>query len=182
LARAREGDARARDEIARRYEAVLMARVRKRLGSALRDFTESTDCLQDLFVEIFRGLESKSFANEAAFLSWATRVLENRLRDTARRRSYRAMEQLASTILGRDGGAPSAESPSARVAQVEEVGRLRDALDELPEDYRAVIRLRDLEQREYLEIAEELGRSIEATRRLHARAMARLASILARPR
>ena len=171
----------ARSELVAKYEGVLLARVRRRLGVGIRDFTESTDCLQDVFVEIFRGLEGRSFPTEREFLAWATRILENRIRDAARRRRHRAMEALASTVIGKQLGAPSVDGPRTHAAGAEDVERLLKALDRLPDDYRLVIQLRDLDELAYPDVAEQLGRTLEATRRLHARAMARLSSLLVRP-
>lgn len=179
LERAARGDSEARAALVCRYETVLLQRVRRRLGTALRDFTESTDCLQDVFVEILRLLDRRRFESESEFLGWATIVLENRLRDTARRRRHRKMEAFASTLLEGARGARSDRGPYTQAAGEEQVERLRLALDELPSDYRTVIELRDLEHHPYADIAEELGRTIDATRRLHARAIAKLSSRLA---
>jgi RNA polymerase sigma-70 factor (ECF subfamily) len=65
-------------------------------------------------------------------------------------------------------------SPSHKAVCLEQTARLLAAIDRLPPDYQAVIRLRNFEELSYAEIAEQMGRSPEAVRVLWTRALQRL--------
>ena len=62
-------------------------------------------------------------------------------------------------------------SPSQEAIASEVIDLAEDALETLPEDYREVLRLVREEKLSMQEVAEEMGRSYEATRKLHQRAM-----------
>ena len=64
------------------------------------------------------------------------------------------------------------------MARSEAVTRLGDAIANLPEDYRRVIELRHLEERETSEVAQILERSENAVRILYCRALKELRRVL----
>lgn len=82
----------------------------------------------------------------------------------------------------RDDAAPAADqtSPSVQVLAAEESAEVRAAVDELPEDWRTVLRLLHREGLTVAEAAERMGRSPAAVGKLHARAIGRLAARLGR--
>jgi RNA polymerase sigma-70 factor (ECF subfamily) len=179
LSRAARGDPEARRLVVERFQDRLLKRIRRQLGPALRDFTESADCLQDVFLEIFKERSHPPFQTEEDFLRWASRLLENRIRDLARRRKLRVFEALASSlVLRRSPDGSSQATPSSVAARNEDVERLRDALRALPPEYRLVIELRDLDLLDYKTIVSRMDRSADAVQMLHARALARLSSLL----
>ena len=65
-------------------------------------------------------------------------------------------------------------SPSEHAAQQEQEVRLADVLARLPEDYREVIVLRNLEGLSHDEVAQRMRRGVGAVRMLWLRALARL--------
>jgi RNA polymerase sigma-70 factor (ECF subfamily) len=65
-------------------------------------------------------------------------------------------------------------SPSQQAVRREQAVLLADTLDQLPPDYREVLVLRHLRELSFAEVAARLGRSVEATKKLWARALARL--------
>lgn len=67
---------------------------------------------------------------------------------------------------------------SSILTQNQERQRIRSALVCLPLEQRQVIELRYLEDRSHLEVAVELGKTVEATRALHYRAIKTLRQIL----
>ena len=69
-------------------------------------------------------------------------------------------------------------SPSHRTRRREQAALLAEALRRLPEDYCEVLILRHLEERNFPEVAERLGRSVEAVKKLWARAVPRLRELL----
>jgi RNA polymerase sigma-70 factor, ECF subfamily len=71
-----------------------------------------------------------------------------------------------------------AENPAQIVAGQIEAEHVRAALRRLPAEQRLVVALRFLEQRSHEEVAEVLGKTIEATRALQHRALAALRLML----
>jgi RNA polymerase sigma-70 factor (ECF subfamily) len=70
------------------------------------------------------------------------------------------------------------ESPSRQMMAAEQAAALRAALLRLPEDYRQVILLRNIERLSFQEIGARLQRSNEAARKLWVRAVDRLRELL----
>ena len=177
---ARAGDAEALSNLFARYQDRLLARVRGLIGHEARAFAQSTDILQDLFVELIRDFDRFELRDDDAFLKWAVQVARNNVRDLARRCRLRRAEKLATSIVegaGRDRD--KGDTPADRAIAAERIRRLEAALAELPEDYRTVVELRNLERLSYREIAERLDRPTEgAVQMLHARAMARLGRLM----
>src|SRR2546426_51870 len=65
-------------------------------------------------------------------------------------------------------------SPSVQIVSDEQVRRVSEAIDHLPDDYRAVMALRYHDGLAFEEIGRRLGRSSDAARMLWARAVDRL--------
>ena len=74
-----------------------------------------------------------------------------------------------------DGGLlAKQDSPSKQVARREQGVLLADALALLPEDYREVLILRHLEGLSFPDVAQRLGRTLDAVKKVWTRALARL--------
>jgi len=124
-------------------------------------------------VQVYRNIGS--FASTSALTTWLHRILVNAALMKLRTRRRHPEEAIESYLprFQEDGhqvepSVPWTESPHARLER-EELGTLvRDAIAELPESYRAVVVLRDLEERSPEETAEILGTSRNVVKiRLH---------------
>lgn len=165
---------RAGDE--RAYERLVVEQGGRMLAVArrfLRDEEEARDCLQEAFLAAFRALPR--FAGNARLSTWLHRIVVNAalMRLRARRsRPERAIEPWLPTFL-EDGHSAIVYrdwSPSAEdlLARAEVRALVRAAIDELPESYRTVLVLRDLEELDTAEAAEALGITANAVKiRLH---------------
>jgi RNA polymerase sigma-70 factor (ECF subfamily) len=69
-------------------------------------------------------------------------------------------------------------SPSHHAATEERIERITGALDKLAPDYRQVVRMRNLEGRTFVDIAEQMGRPRRAVSRLWSRAIVELGALL----
>jgi RNA polymerase sigma-70 factor (ECF subfamily) len=96
---------------------------------------------------LVRGLPR--FDGRAAFSTWAYRVATNACLDELRRRSRRP-----DPVDIVDDLAHSGPDPTDRIADQLDID---DALQDLPEEFRAAVVLRDLAGLDYAEIAEVLG-------------------------
>ena len=76
--------------------------------------------------------------------------------------------------MNADIGADRNPTPSTEAMANEKIELLQSALAKMPEDFAAVIRLRNLEELTFNEIAERMGRSYNAVAKLWQRAIVQL--------
>jgi RNA polymerase sigma-70 factor (ECF subfamily) len=69
-------------------------------------------------------------------------------------------------------------SPSQRAARREEAIVLANALEQLPEEYREVVVLRQLEELSFPQVAQRMERSVDSVKKLWVRALANLRRLL----
>ena len=153
---------------------ILMRRYNQRLfrciRAILRNDAESEDALQQAYISAYSHLGQ--FAGEARFATWLTRIAINeaygRIR-TAARDAQRWEGEPMSEMQDRP------RTPEDQVASHEVTTLIEQACDRLPEIYRVVFVLREIEELSTAETAEALGLSEEAVKvRLHrARGMLR---------
>jgi RNA polymerase sigma-70 factor (ECF subfamily) len=151
-------------------------RVYRAARSIVKDEAEAEDVMQQAYINAFVHL--KQFESRAQFSTWLTRITIYEA--LSRRRKQRPEEPLSihDDDIDDANAAPmrAAELSPERQAYAGELGRLiEDAADALPETYRTVFMLRDVEGLSTSETAEGLGVGEEAVKtRLHrARAMMR---------
>ena len=150
--RARNGDYEAFEVLFDRHRA-LVYRFAYQMTSR-RDDAE--DVVQEAFVRAYQNLHR--YRDEAKFTTWLLRIVTNLCTDQARMSQRRtALEQQEAmgaldwmTIGEQDDPVRNLEEHRRKVA-------LRKALNALPTHHRSVIVLRDIEEREYPEIASILG-------------------------
>lgn len=128
------------------------------------------DCTQDTFVRAFEKLES--FRGEAKFTTWlhavATSVTLNSLRKVRRLRRHETDLAASETV-----------ATGARTAEPDLKDRLRRAIDALPEGYRTVFVMHELEGFTHEEIAGALRVEVGTSKAQLSRARARLREALA---
>lgn len=176
LARVREGSGEALNQVYGRVAGRLLALIRLRLGPGLRSQVESRDVLQATLLKSLERIDQFEGARGATLMAWLSRIAENEIRDLADHHQRQRRDARRNVPLS-DAGGPlvaNVRSMSSQVVLDEELQRLEDALESLPEHYRRVIVLRKLEEQGWAEIAGLLGRSEDACRMLFARAMAAL--------
>lgn len=150
--RAREGDYNAFEQLFERHRA-LVYRFAYQMTSR-RDDAE--DVVQEAFVRAYQNLHR--YRDEAKFTTWLLRIVTNLCTDQARMSQRRtALEQQEAmgaldwmTIGEQYDPVQNLEDDRRKVA-------LRKALNALPVHHRSVIVLRDIEEREYPEIASILN-------------------------
>lgn len=162
------------------YE-VLMRRHNQRLYRAvraiLRDEAEVEDILQEAYLAAYRNLGG--FQGRARFSTWLTRIAVNRALDRRRRARVVAVDPLRDRAgQPREDAGPAvgdAEDPERQSARRELARLLEEAIDALPEPFRGVYVLRELEGMDTDETADALGleRSTVKTRLHRARAALR---------
>jgi RNA polymerase sigma-70 factor (ECF subfamily) len=162
-------------ELVTRFQARLLARIRLMMGPAARECLESGDVLNDVFAEALRNLRAGDLGDERLFLRWLTAVARHHIVDEVRRHREGSLEALSSELVA------AGEHSIAAVLSVEERRqRLVEALEVLDPVRQRVVELRALEGWPWQRVAEELGRSEEAVRKLYHRALLELGEHLGR--
>ncbi len=139
----------------------------------LRNEEDARDALQDAFVQAWKGLPR--FQGHCALGTWLHRIVVNsslmRLR-SRKGHSEESIEPLLPQFL-EDGHVlhPSVQWPEScdRLLERREVRELvRQAIDRLPDTYRVVLLMRDIEEMDTAEVAAALGITENAVKvRLH---------------
>jgi RNA polymerase sigma-70 factor (ECF subfamily) len=150
---ARRGEQAAFGELVNRYERRLM-RVIKRF---IRDEELARDLAQETFLRVYEKLDM--FDPSRRFGPWLFRIGVNLTLDYLRKRKRRGRWALFSESPSEQMPDPGVEDPRRYQNLQEEV---RAVLEEIPENYRSVLILRDLENFSTSEIAAILNRK-EAT-------------------
>ncbi|MBV8845538.1 MAG: RNA polymerase sigma factor [Bryobacterales bacterium] len=153
------------------YE-LLMQRHNQRLYRVIRSVVtndlEAEDILQESWVRAYEHLDQ--FEGRASFATWITRIAFHEA--LSRRRisgRWRPLEDEAGNVMPEsDLSQSTGRTPEAQAIQSEMSRILQAAVDALPETYRSVFMLREVEQLNTTETAECLGLSEEAVKtRLH---------------
>jgi len=122
----------------------------------LSDPSEAEDVAQDVFLTLYR--HASSFRGEARVSTWLYRIAKNQ---TLNRLKYldRRGRGLRTSLhaVREDALVDSGRRPDEQHEHREAWQQIRAALDQLEEDYRLVVVLRDIEGLPYEEIAEITG-------------------------
>ena len=186
----RRGDAAAQGVLCERYRPWLRLLARLQAERRFQAKFDGSDVVQQTLLEACRAAPQFRGQSEPELLAWLRTILAHVLaheirryagaeqRDIAREVSLEAALSQTSLRLGAVLAAPDS-SPSQKAAQREQEVRLAKVLERLPDDYREVIVLRNLEQLSHEEVAARMGRNVGAVRMLWVRALARLKEELA---
>ena len=171
VAQAQGGERAALDELLRRHYDRIYAICRRIAGND----ADAADATQEALMAIVRGLPK--FDNRAAFSTWSYRVATNACLDELRRRKRRPTPALVDEHDGWVEQHTEDRTPAfdEQIAVRDEV---QDALNQLPEEFRAPVVLRDCAGLDYAEIAKTLGIPPGTVRSRIARGRTKLAEIM----
>jgi RNA polymerase sigma-70 factor (ECF subfamily) len=182
LRQARAGDGIALGQALERYRAYLTLLARVQIGRRLQGKVDAADLVQDVFLEAHKHFGQFRGTTEGELIAWLRQILAGILANLVRRyygtqgRDVRLerelgddLEQSSRTL---DGGLVAQQSsPSQKAARREQAVLLADALQRLPPDYQQVLVLRHLEGLPFPQVADQMQRSVEATKKLWTRAL-----------
>jgi RNA polymerase sigma-70 factor (ECF subfamily) len=170
ISRLRGGDERAFERLVREQGGRLLSVARR----FLRDEEEARDAVQECFLSAYRALDR--FDHGSRLSTWLHRIVINaclmRLR-SRRRKPEDPIEDLLPKFQadGHQVNHPTPEwegSAETLIARSQTRSIVRQAIDRLPESYRAVLLLRDIEELSTEEAAKSLGVTENAVKvRLH---------------
>lgn len=158
VARAREGDRAAFEDLVRRTHADTYTLAFRLCGNE----EDARDVVQDSYLRAYKGL--KRFRGDAQFSTWMYRITANCANTLLGKRNRHRHDELPDTVADTD----LERDPSARADVMALREDLEEALSNLSPKLRAVVLLRDVYELPHEDIAAELGISETAAKvRLH---------------
>lgn len=169
LAQLRAGDDHAFTELVRQTSPRLLAVARR----ILKDDHEAQDAVQESYLAVIRELEG--FEGRSRLSSWLYRITVNNALMRLRKRKRlgeRSAGELEPDFLPSGhwsvAAQPWTRSPEEATADGELRDLVFDKMSELPDDYRAILLLRDVMRLDTAEASEQLGITAGAAKvRLH---------------
>jgi len=126
---------------------------------------EAEDLTQDVFVRVFRSLDS---FRPGTFEGWLHRITTNLFLDKVRRRQRIRFDALTDELSARLPLRATGTDPEQVYAMTHLDGEIQDALNALPPQFRAAVVLSDIEGYSYEEVAQTLGIKMGTVRsRIH---------------
>lgn len=176
IKRVQAGDKSAYDLLVRKYQSKII----NLIGRYIKDHALAMDVAQETFIKAYKGL--KNFRGDSAFYTWLYRIAinaaKNQLVSSARRNPEIGVdaseaEQFSDATMLRHEDSPE------RVLLAEEIrSHVISTIEELPEDLRLAITLRELEGMSYEAISDAMGCPIGTVRSRIFRARERIDAVL----
>ncbi len=159
--RARGGEQRAYSELVKRHKRGIERLIRPICRNATTDEVE--DLVQEAFTKAF--LHLNSYSEEYAFSTWLYRIATNHAIDHLRRKKLSVFSISAPPGGGDKGDDESKDFeitdsswiPEQLMLSEERTQIIENAIDQLPENYKKIIKLRHNDDMEYDEIAKVLN-------------------------
>jgi RNA polymerase sigma-70 factor (ECF subfamily) len=159
------------------------------IARSLTDPADAADITQEVFIKVFRSI--RGFHGESSLRTWLYRIALHEASNQRRWWSRHKKQELTidSTVDSTDSGdvgiplvatlADHGDSPFDLAAQAELRHRVEDALRQIPESFRTVVVLREIEGFAYEEIAEILNINVGTVKSRLTRGRSALRALLA---
>ncbi len=130
----------------------------------LNDYGEAEDLTQEVFLKVYKNI--KRFKGKSKFSTWLYQITLNaainRVNYLKKRHHYDSSSINVTSVRGEDEDYGIDLPDPSRTSEEDVIGRetyetILSAINELPEEFRIVILLRDVEEKSYQEIAEILN-------------------------
>jgi RNA polymerase sigma-70 factor, ECF subfamily len=174
---ARDGDLDSFNCLVVTYQDIVYNQAYRMMGEA----DTAADAAQDAFISAYRNLRSY---RGGSFKAWLLRIVTNLCYDELRRRKRRPTTPLEPLDdSGDEVESPSwladpGESPEETIERGELGGAIQNCLDNLPDDFRSVVILVDMQGMDYSEAADTLSKPLGTVKSRLARARLRLRDCL----
>lgn len=148
--RSKQGDLDAFNELVLRYESKVYSMAYRFMGN----HADAGDLAQETFIRLYQALGG--FRGDSSFSTWLYRIAANACRDELRKRQRRrnvSMEELIESSPANTPVAGNEYSPEETVQRREVQRQVQDCLNELSEDHRLILVMREIQGLSYEEIA-----------------------------
>ena len=170
------------------FNRVVLEHQTRAFNVALRvlgDGEAAADATQEAFLSAYRNLRSY---RGGSFRAWLLRIVTNACYDELRRRKRRPATSLEDLGPETEDGetevdawlASTADGPERLSERTELVHAIQDCLDRLPDEFRIVAVLADVQGYNYDEVSSAIGKPLGTVKSRLARARARLRDCLQR--
>ncbi|MFO0885375.1 MAG: sigma-70 family RNA polymerase sigma factor [Pirellulales bacterium] len=167
------------------YEAWLRLLARMEIGHRFQGKFDHSDAVQQTLIAAWRDWDGFRGSQEGERVAWLRQILAHQLAQLARQygqtqkrdveRELSIDQSLCQSAMRLDRILQAeGPSPSQAAIQVEQRIQLSQAIENLPEDYRQVILLRNFEELSHEEVAVRMQRTEGAVRMLWLRALTAL--------
>ncbi len=164
MARIKEGDTAALEQLIEAHQHRIIGMVAKMLG----DESDAEDVAQQAFIRVWKS--ASRYEPTAKFTTWLYKITRNLVFNELRRRKRHVTQSLDQPLgpeasdrpLQRED--PGAKAPDTSLLDAEMQAAIQRAIDELPETQRMAIILRRYDDVSYEEIAEILDLSVPAVK------------------
>ena len=188
LSQARNGDEQALTELLQQHGPAVRRWVAGRIPRRWRSILAADDVMQQSYTDAFLDLGQFDGGSGGSFSAWLMTIAKCNLADAVRmldadkrgkgRRPVALDAQQDSFVALYELLAVTQSTPSRHAARAEAHSALEQAVRQLPEDYRQVVQMYDLEGRSVEEVGAAVGRKPGAVYMMRARAHRRLGLLL----
>ena len=153
LAKFKKGDQQAFESLVRKYKTTVFNTIYSVMGNA----QEADDIAQEVFLKVYT--KADSFKGESSFSTWLYRITVNRCIDELRRRknkiiSYETEFNQEEKLKLKDVLASRENDITEKLRQKELQDIIQKAMNSLPEKYRIILTLKEIEGLSYKEISQ----------------------------
>jgi RNA polymerase sigma-70 factor (ECF subfamily) len=163
VARVQRGDKQAFDLLVLKYQRKIM----RLLSRMIRDPGEIEDVAQEAFIKAYRALPQ--FRGESAFYTWLYRIAINTARNWLAQNNRRpstpsAQENEDGETFDATDNLTDSSNPESEMASRQIADTVNKAINDLPEDLRNAIVMREIDGMSYEDIAESMSCPIGTVR------------------
>lgn len=191
LEKARQGDVAARDRLFAACRSYVGLIARATLERRLQSKVDASDLVQQTLMDAHRDFEQFAGQTEQEWLAWLRKILSHNMGDAYRH--YGATKRQAQREVPLKGGSAGTshsqssvginpiapdDTPSQIILHQEQELAVAEAIAQLPDDYREVVFLRNVQRLPFDQVAARMERSRPAAQMLWMRALQRLREIL----
>lgn len=182
IERVRTGDGSAQSELVQQVQSYVSLMADKNLDQKLRHVVGPSDIVQQTMIRLVNGIGQFQGDSTPEFFGWLNKIIENEAlksqRDQTRQkrdvRRCRSLESMTNDSRLQFEPIADCDTPQSSALASERVELLNSAMEGLSEDYATVIRLRNLEQLSFAEVAQRMGRTKDSVSNLWYRAVLKM--------
>ena len=173
FSRAKEGDVQAFEIFIVNYEKLIYNAAYRMLPNSY----DAQDIAQEVMIKVYKNISKCK--NIASFKSWLLKIVHNTCIDEIRKRKNKTAISLDKELQGDDGPMENQilkdeNTPESELMKKDAARQIQKAIENLPQDYRTVIVLRDVNGLSYDEIAKITGVNLGTIKSRIARARSNL--------
>lgn len=154
--RAKKGDVAAFEQLIAQYQKSVYNTAFRLTGN----HEDASDVAQEAFVKVYTSLPD--FRGDSSFKTWLFRIVHNACNDELRKRIRKRTSSLSDIVFNEDGDLsrqipdPS-DGPEQSLDRIETQRVVQQSINELDDEYRIVVVMREIQGLSYNEIADALG-------------------------